>query len=44
VKIKEVMKEATAPTIRLGIVNSKVNINQKTIDNKKTVIYLILLT
>ena len=40
---KEVMTEATAPTIRFGTVNSKVNINQKIIDNIKTVTYLILL-
>ena len=37
------MREATAPTIILEIVNSKVNINQKTIDNIKTVMYLISL-
>jgi hypothetical protein len=38
-----VIREATAPTIKLGMVNSKVNINQKIIDNIKTVTYLISL-
>jgi hypothetical protein len=41
--MKEVIREATNPTIKLGMVNSKVNINQKIIDNKKTVTYLMSL-
>ena len=42
VNTAEVIIEATAPTIRFGTLNSKVNINQKIIDRINTVKYLIL--